>query len=150
MDSIDHIDRQLIGHLRMNARLPVAWLAKTVGVSRATIQNRMTRLEKRGIINGYTTLVSSGVNEQLAMVRALMSIVLERDTSRKVRAELMSEPCVCAIHSTNGRWDMVLELQARSLEEFDSVLCRIREINGVSTSETSILLSSHRIGNQHI
>ncbi|UTV30678.1 Lrp/AsnC family transcriptional regulator [Photobacterium atrarenae] len=150
MDSIDHIDRQLIGHLRMNARQPVAWLAKAVGVSRATIQNRMSRLEKRGIINGYTALVSSGANEQLAMVRALMSIDLEGDASRKVRTELMSEPCVCAIHSTNGRWDMVLELQARSLEEFDGVLGRIREINGISTSETSILLSSHRIGNQHI
>lgn len=150
MDAIDHIDRQLIGHLRMNARLPVAWLAKTIGVSRATIQNRMARLEKRGIITGYTALVSSGANEQLSVVRALMSIELDGDSSKQVRAGLMSEPSVCAIHSTNGRWDMVVELQARSLEEFNGVLGRIRAISGISTSETSILLSSHRIGNQHI
>ncbi len=150
MDTIDHIDRQLIGHLRMNARLPVAWLAKTIGVSRATIQNRMSRLEKRGIITGYTALVTSSANEQLAMVRALMSIELEGDASKKVRTELLNEPSVCAIHSTNGRWDMIVELQTRSLEEFNGVLGRIRAINGILTSETNILLSSHRLGNQHI
>jgi DNA-binding Lrp family transcriptional regulator len=55
-----------------------------------------------------------------------------------------------AIHSTNGRWDMVLELQTRSLEEFDRILGRIRGLKGISSSETSILLSSTRTGSPRV
>jgi DNA-binding Lrp family transcriptional regulator len=57
MYSLDNIDRQLIGLLRSNAREPVARLATTIGVSRATVQNRIDKLEKKGVITGYTTLI---------------------------------------------------------------------------------------------
>ena len=145
MQNLDKIDRQLIGHLRKNARAPVAWLAKNIGVSRATIQNRMKRLEKRGIITGYTAIVSGGADEQLSVVNALMSIELAGNVFKKVQASLITESSVRAIHSTNGRWDMVVEIQTSSLEEFDRVLKRIRAIVGISASETSLLLSSQRM-----
>ncbi|TQV87942.1 Lrp/AsnC family transcriptional regulator [Aliikangiella coralliicola] len=146
MQNIDDIDRQLIGHLRNNGRAPVAWLAKSIGVSRATIQNRMKRLEKRGLITGYTALVSAGADEQLSIVNALMSIELEGNVFKKVQESLISEPSVRAIHSTNGRWDIIVEIQTPSLEEFDRVLKRVRSIVGISSSETSLLLSSRRMG----
>lgn len=150
VDNLDEIDRQLIGHLRKNARAPIAQLAKSIGVSRATIQNRMKRLEKRGHITGYTALISSGTNEQISAVRAIMNIEMEGDSSKKIIDKLMNEPSVCAIHSTNGEWDIIVELQTRSLEEFDRVLKRIRSLSGIASSETSLLLSSKRMATQQI
>jgi len=147
---MDEIDRQLIGRLRKNAREPVSSLAKQMGVSRATAQNRLSRLENSGVITGYTALISSSADDELSLVRALMNIELDGDVSRSVTRELLRERDVCAIHSTNGRWDMVLELQTRSLEEFDQILGRIRGLKGITSSETSILLSSTRTGSQRV
>ena len=143
-DTLDSIDRQLIGFLRKNARAPVAWLSQKIGVSRATVQNRMKRLERQGIITGYTVIVTASANEKLNTIRAFMSIELEGNVSRKVRNKLLQESNVCAIHSTNGRWDMIIELVTNSLVEFDVVLKRVRSIDGIAGSETSILLTSER------
>ena len=150
MYSLDEIDRKLIGLVRKNAREPVSSLAKLIGISRATAQNRLSRLENRGVITGYAALISSSADDSLSLVRALMSIELDGDVSRRVTSDLLCEPGVCAIHSTNGRWDFVLELQTRSLEEFDRILGRIRGLKGISSSETSILLSSTRTGSPRV
>jgi DNA-binding Lrp family transcriptional regulator len=145
MSIIDNIDRQLISLLRTDARTPITILAKKINVSRATIQNRMSKLEKKGVITGYTALVSSGTNEKMSLVRAHMSIELKGASTNKVKFSLMSEPTICTIHSTNGHWDMIVEIQAESLEGLDKVLGRIRNIPEISTSETSILLATQRI-----
>ncbi|WP_027858190.1 Lrp/AsnC family transcriptional regulator [Marinobacterium jannaschii] len=150
MSEIDHLDRQLISLLRTDARSSVASLAKAIGTSRATVQNRMSRLEKQGVITGYTVLLSSESDEALSRVRAMMSIKIEGNCSMKIREKLSQEPAVLAYHSTNGRWDLVVELQANSLEAFDKVLGRIRTIAGIAASETSILLSSKRFGSNNI
>lgn len=150
MYNIDHIDKQLISLLRQDARLPISAIAKKIQVSRATVQNRIARLEKKNIITGYTALISSGVNEDMSLVRALMNIEIKGNFTKNVKIALLAEPSVCAIHSTNGRWDLIVELQTSSLEEFDQVLSRIRAISDISASETSILLSSQRISSQQM
>jgi len=150
MDNLDEIDRKLVGLLRKNARAPVAQLAKSIGVSRATIQNRMARLEKRGHVTGYTALISSGASENLSMVRAIMNIEMEGSTAQFISQSLVKEPSVSAIHSTNGHWDFIVELQTRSLEEFDRVISRIRSTKGIKSSDTSILLSTRRLTSQQL
>ena len=144
MVELDNIDRQLLGVLRSNARESVSAIAKQLKVSRATVQNRIRKLELSGVITGYTTLVASAAREDIASVRALMSIEITSASTAKLKQQLLAEPSVSAIHTTNGQWDMVIELQASSLNEFDKTLARIREISEISSSETSILLSSHR------
>jgi DNA-binding Lrp family transcriptional regulator len=143
MNELDNIDRQLISILRTDARTSVSDLAKKINISRATVQNRLTKLEKRNIITGYTILVSTETDDKMSLVRA--HIEIKGSSTKNVKFALMSEPSVCTIHTTNGRWDMLVELQTSSLEEFDRILCRIRGIPEISTSETSILLSSHQI-----
>ena len=144
MVDLDNIDRQIIGYLRTDARVSVSQVAKQLKVSRATVQNRIDKMEKSGVITGYTALISAAGDENLAMVRALMNIELTSANTTKVKNALMTEPAVCAVHTTNGRWDMVIELQASSLESFDKALGRIRAIPEISSSETNILLSSSR------
>ncbi len=137
---MDDTDRHLIALLRKNARLPVAALAKTLGVSRGTVQNRINRLTARGTIQGFTVRVRSGAEP--ARIRAIMMIAVEGERSERIIMLLRGNPEIAAIHTTNGRWDMVLELNTESLEAFDLVLHRVRLIEGISGSETSLLLST--------
>ncbi|HWK72688.1 MAG TPA: Lrp/AsnC family transcriptional regulator [Povalibacter sp.] len=140
---MDDIDRQLIAQLRDNARISVASLAKKLRVARGTVQNRLARLEANGTIVGYTVRLKPQVEEQ--RIRALMTVAVEGNRSESVLKALRGEPAVAALHSTNGRWDIVAELRADSLEAFDRVLGRIRMIEGISNTETSLLLSTHKL-----
>lgn len=138
---MDDKDRHLIAMLRKNARLPIAALAKTLGVSRGTVQNRINRLTSSGTIQGFTVRVEA----EMPRVRAIMMVGVEGERSERIVELLRGFPEVAAVHTTNGRWDMVLELNTASLEDFDMALHRIRKIEGISGSETSLLLSSYRM-----
>jgi len=140
---MDDTDRQLIALLRDNARASIASLAKTLRVARGTVQNRLARLEGDGTIVGYTIRLRPQVEEQ--RIRALMTVAVEGNRAEAVLKALRGDPAVGALHSTNGRWDIVAELRADSLEAFDRVLGRIRQIEGISNTETSLLLSTHKL-----
>ena len=140
---MDDLDQRLIALLRHDARATVAALAEALGVARGTVQNRMARLELDGTIVGYTVRLRPDVEEQ--RVRALTTIAVEGNHIEAVIAALRGEPAVGALHSTNGRWDIVAELRADSLEAFDRVLGRIRQLEGVSRTETSLLLSTFKL-----
>jgi DNA-binding Lrp family transcriptional regulator len=136
---MDDTDRKLLSLLRDNARMPVATLAKSLGVSRGTVQNRIHRLTERGTIQGFTVRAPA----DRPAVRAIMMIEVEGERTDRIVKELRGHPEVTAVHTTNGRWDMVVELNTDTLESFDRVLHRIRQIAGVSGSETSLLLATY-------
>ncbi|RPH47803.1 MAG: Lrp/AsnC family transcriptional regulator [Lysobacterales bacterium] len=140
---MDDVDRQLIALLRDDARMSIASLAKKLHVARGTVQNRLARLEANGTVVGYTVRLRPQVEEQ--GIRALMSVAVEGNRSEAVLRALRGDPAVSALHSTNGRWDFVVELRADSLEAFDRVLGRIRLLEGISNTETSLLLSTHKL-----
>jgi DNA-binding Lrp family transcriptional regulator len=140
---MDDIDRQLIALLRDNARTSVAALAKKLRVARGTVQNRLARLEAAGTIVGYTVQLKAQAEEH--RIRALMTVTVEGNKTEAVRRSLRGDPAVGALYSTNGRWDFVVELRADSLEEFDRVLGRIRLLEGIANTETSLLLATHKL-----
>lgn len=140
---MDDTDRQLIALLRDNARLPVIALAKKLRVARATVQNRIAKLESNGTIVGYTVRLKP--DAETHRIRAIMSIEIEGHQGDEVRRALRGHPNVVALHTTNGRWDLMAELRADTLEAFDKVLNAIRSIQGISNTETSILLSTHKL-----
>lgn len=140
---IDNVDQALIALLRQNARASVATLAAKLGVSRGTVTNRMEKLEQGGLIVGYTVRLRP--DAQPEVLRAWMSIEIVGNDTRRVMASLLGDPGVAALHSTNGRWDVLAELQVSSLEELSRTLERIRLIKGISNSETSIHLESFRV-----
>jgi DNA-binding Lrp family transcriptional regulator len=140
---MDDIDRRLIGLLRDNARAPVARLAKLLQVSRGTVQNRLARLERDGTIAGYTVRMLPQVDEQ--RIVALMMIAVEGTRQEAVLRTLRGDPAISTLHTTNGRWDLVAEIRADSLQTFDQVLSRVRLVDGISGTETSLLLSTHKL-----
>lgn len=139
---MDETDRKLIQLLHGNARLPVASLASILGVSRATVQKRLDRLIQSGTISTFTITTSAGAEP--GRVRAIMMIEIEGERTEPVLRALRRLPEVEAIHTTNGRWDLVVELATDGLDAFDKALRSIREMNGIASSETSLLLSTHR------
>jgi DNA-binding Lrp family transcriptional regulator len=141
--ALDDTDRALISLLRNNARLPAATLASKIGVSRATVQNRLARLEREGVIAGYTLMLGESA-DTAAPVRALMTIAVDGPRAPEVMRSLRGLPCVRALHKTNGRWGLVAELQAETLDAFNAALGQIRQIEGILQSETSLLLASER------
>ena len=140
---MDGLDRRLLALLRENARASIASLAKKLGVARGTVQNRLARLENDGTIVGYSVRLKPQVDEH--HIRALMTIAVEGNRIDVVIAALRGDPAVGALHSTNGRWDIVAELRADSLASFDQVLGRIRQLDGISSTETSLLLSTFKL-----
>ena len=138
---MDGTDRRLLALLRENARLPVASIAAIMGLSRATVQARLDRLLRDGTITGFTIVTKPG--SEPATIRAIMMIEIEGERSDSVMKALKANREVAAVHTTNGRWDFVVELKTDSLEAFDAALRRIREMKGIAGSETSLLLSSH-------
>lgn len=140
MAVLDDLDRRLLAALREDGRAPVASLARTLGVARATVNSRIDRLVASGIIVGFSVRVRDEL-EPLA-IHAISLIEVEGRTTDDVIFGLRGLPEVIALHSTNGGWDLVAELRTENLAEFDRVLGRIRSIDGVVNSETSLLLSS--------
>ncbi|MGB7904347.1 MAG: Lrp/AsnC family transcriptional regulator [Steroidobacteraceae bacterium] len=139
---MDDLDRQLIGLLRGNARVSAATMARTLRVARGTVQNRIARLEQEGVIAGYTVRLAAPDDGR--RITALTLIAVEGNTADKVLRSLRGDASVAALHTTNGRWDIIAELRADTLDDFDRVLSRIRRIEGVANTETNLLLSTHK------
>lgn len=140
---MDEIDHKLLSLLRQDARLTVAALAAKLQVSRGTVTNRIRRLEDDGVIVGYTVRLRPDVQHNT--IKAWMSIAVDGNQTRAVIASLLGEPGVATLHDTNGRWDLLAELRAESLQELAKVLERIRLLKGISNTETSIHLETFRV-----
>jgi len=139
---MDDLDQRLITLLRHNGRRSVSDLALELGVSRATVRSRMERLERSGDIVGYTVILRADAVS--LPVRGIMLIEVEGRAADRVVDALGGFPEVSAIHTTNGKWDLVVELGAANLSDFDGILRRIRLIPGVIASETNLLLATPR------
>lgn len=144
MSELDDIDQQLITELRRDGRAALSDLAARLGVARATVRARMERLTERGEIAGFTVVTRGDVTA--LPVRGLMMIGIEGRGTDRVLARLTGLPEVIAVHTTNGRWDLIAEIGSRTLEEFDAVLALIRRLDGVTSSETSLMLTTRRAG----
>jgi DNA-binding Lrp family transcriptional regulator len=139
---MDDVDRQLIAILRDDARTAVATIAKRLGVSRGTVQNRIDRMTRDGAILGFTLRLPPETDAH--RVRAVMAIAIEGERSSAVMAALKGFPEIETVHTTNGRWDLMAELNAESLAAFSAALDGIRQIKGIATTETSLLLATTR------
>lgn len=145
MDDSDHL---LIAELRRDGRASLSDLAARLGMSRATVRVRLEKLQTRGEIAGFTVLTRGDVSA--SPVRALMMIGIEGRGAEKIMARLTGIPAVQAVHSTNGKWDLIAELGSATLLELDDVINRVRNLDGVMTSETNLLLSTRKAGRRNI
>lgn len=137
---MDNTDRRLLAILRTDGRASISKLADVLKISRGTVQNRIDRLTTEGIIAGFTVRIAAA--EDPDAVRAVMLIEITGQKTLAAIKTLRGIPEIRALHTTNGAWDLVAEIQTENLAEFDRVLRHIRALDGVSKSETSLLLTT--------
>ena len=141
---MDELDHRIISALRHDARMSLSDLSARLGSSRTTLRARIAGLQARGEIVGFTVLTRADV--QRDPVRGLMMIGIEGRGTERVTRQLSGFPEVRAVHSTNGRWDVIVEIGTDTLEAFDAVLTRIRRLEGIVASETNLLLKTRKAG----
>lgn len=133
-------DRKLLTALKRDGRASITTLASQLGVSRATVQASMERLVSSKTIERFTIDIDGSVGGEL--IRAMMTIEVQGILTSDVVRSLNKMPEIISLHSTNGAWDLVAQIEASSLAEFDGLLRRTREISGILNTETSILLNT--------
>ena len=139
---MDKTDERLIAALKEDGRASISDLAASLNLSRTTVRTRMERLQASGDILGFSVVLKRDVASQ--PVRGLMMIGIEGRGTDRITRQLIALPQVRAVHSTNGRWDLIVAIGADTLEEFDTVLAQIRRFDGIAHSETNLLLNTKK------
>jgi DNA-binding Lrp family transcriptional regulator len=132
---MDDLDEHLIERLRANARAPVAELARALGLSRTTIQSRLARLERTGVILGYDVRLGG------AGVDALVLIDLEGQRTAEAAVALGRLTAVRRLRAVSGPFDLVADIVAATPADLDATLMAIRGIDGVASARLAVILS---------
>jgi DNA-binding Lrp family transcriptional regulator len=135
---MDDLDYRLIAELRINGRASIPKLAAILGVARGTVQNRLQRLMSDGTIAGFTVKVKDAAAGD--MIRGIMLIALSGRTIKAAISGLKKTPGLASVHTTNGVWDLVAEIEVTSMAEFNRVVTAIRVRDGVEKAETYLFL----------
>lgn len=133
-------DQELLALLGKNARMPVTTLAKKLSLSRTTVQARLERLEREGVIAGYGVRLSEAYSSSL--IRAHILITIAPKALSKVTASLEQLRAVTTLHSVSGSFDLITILAAPSIAELDQLIDEIGAIEGVERTLSSIILST--------
>lgn len=137
---MDTIDQRLLSALRENARASTALLARLVGRSRTSVQSRIERLERQGVILGYGVRLAP--EHSLGAVRAHVMIKVGPKEARAVTAALRAIEHVRVLHSVSGEVDLIAVATTPTVAEMDQVIDRIGALDGVERTTSSIILST--------
>ena len=137
----DNIDRQLIGLLLANARESTTDLARKLGVGRTTVHERIARLEKSGLISGYSAVLSQDPFNESTLAVVMLSIVQKRQ--KEVLENLKSLPEVVSCFTVSGDYDLFVMVRAPRVEDVDAVLDEVLGFPGVERCRSWIVLGKH-------
>jgi DNA-binding Lrp family transcriptional regulator len=137
---MDDLDEHLLARLRENARAPVAELARALGLSRTTVQSRLAKLERSGVIAGYAVKLSD--TYLAGRVHAFVTLTVEPKQAAAVTAGLKRISGVRRLQSVSGPFDMIAAVEAGGVAEMDALLDEIGALKGVERTNSSIVLST--------
>ncbi len=133
-------DLALLRLLQENSREPVSVLARKLGVSRTAVQERINRLVRDGVIEGFTLRIGSEWSE--GRITAIVSLVVDPKHTAEVIQALEKMPAIASLWTVSGRSDLVAMARAGSTAEIDQVLDEVGTQPGVTRTESSIILST--------
>ena len=137
---LDAGDRKLLALLKEDARLSTAALARSLGVARTTVVERLKRLQRNGIVAGYTVRLHPRVQGRMLRVHVLLRVDAKRGDS--VVKALREIPQVRAVYAISGAFDSLAFVEGESTEEIDEVLDAIGVLPGVVSTQSSLVLST--------
>jgi len=141
--SIDAADRKLITLLRQDARQPITSLAQAIGLSRASVYARLERLERDGVIAGYTVRLGADYDQRL--IRAQIMLKVTPRLTQAVERRLIAMPELIALHAISGEWDMIVVVEAEGVSALNDVVDRIGLLDGVEKTTTSIIMATKMV-----
>jgi DNA-binding Lrp family transcriptional regulator len=140
MTTLDKLDHLLVARLREDARASVSELARSLGVSRTTVQSRIARLERQKVITGYSVRVSESFEKN--QIHAYVMITVGPKRAATVSAEIKRMPAVRLLQSVSGTFDMIALAVAPSVREMDDLIDAIGNLEGVERTTSSVVLST--------
>lgn len=136
----DPIDRQILDVLSADARQPAAAIARKLGLARSTVQERLLRLERAGVIAGYTVRLGPAATGR--QVTAHVAITVDPKRASAVVGALATIAEVRTLHTVSGSYDLLAVVATETTAAIDAILDRIGDIGGVERTTSSILLST--------
>lgn len=133
-------DEELIALLKVDLREPVASLARKLGLSRTTVQDRLRRLEESGVIAAYSIKLSREMDQ--GGMRAFVTFAVEPRRQVEVARMLSRFPQIETLHTVSGKFDLIAQVKTASSEAMDKLIDDIGQIPGITRIETSVILST--------
>jgi DNA-binding Lrp family transcriptional regulator len=137
---MDDIDRRLIEALRADARAPAARLARGLGLSRTTVQSRLERLERQGVITGYTLRLSE--THERGQIHAYVLMTVSHKHSAQVFGAIRRLAAVRRLQSVSGPFDLIAEVVTPTVAEMDQMIDALGALDGVERTTSTIVLST--------
>ena len=137
---MDEIDTRLINALREDARAPAAALARGLGLSRTTVQSRLERLERQGVISGYTVRLSEA--HERGQIHAYVMMTVSHKQAAAVTAAIRRLPAVRSLQSVSGPFDLIAQAVAPTVADMDTLIDALGALDGVERTTSSIVLST--------
>jgi len=137
---INEKDEQLLSLLRVNARMSISELARSLNLSRSTVQNRIVKLEQSDVIKGY--MVEYGSEYLKDLVSAHVAIKVEQKLTQTTSVALKKIPQIAELYAISGEHDLLAVVQAQSLEQLSHTIDFIGNLNGVERTNSSIILDT--------
>jgi Lrp/AsnC family leucine-responsive transcriptional regulator len=142
MALLDEIDRRLLALLQEDDRVPVVELGKAIGVAPSTLNDRIRRLVKQGIVTGFHAEVSP---EKLGL--DLLAFVFvgwsDPNTEKAFLERIAASPEVMECHHVTGAWNYLMKVRLKTTRDLESFFSDVvKDVPGLQRTETLIVLSS--------
>ena len=132
-------EQQLLRLLQENSRRTVSDLANELGLSRATVQQTMERLERKGVIQGYTIKINPHYQQQQVSAYIMISVI-PRKTADIVQ-QIYKVPQLDMLCTISGQYDLIAKVTEATTQELDNSIDRIATLDGVEKTLSHIVLS---------
>ncbi len=136
---LDDVDHRLLAELSLDARLTQVALAARVGLSRSAVQERLKRLERDGVILGYTLRLGRA---RPAGLRAYLLVKDSGPNHDRALKILEGFPEVRAAHSVAGGIDLVLQVEVAQVEDLNRLREEVAKLPGIASTQTLLVMSA--------
>ena len=140
MAYVDEHDRRILNTLSMDARISARQLGMRLGISTVTVIDRMRKMEKAGIIAGYTTRLD---HERLGYtLTAVIEVATNKAGILGVEKALADFECVCGVYDVTGKTDIVVIAKFRGREDLDGFVKNLSKIPDITNTVTRLVLNT--------
>lgn len=138
--NLSRIDAKLLALLVDDARASTSALARTLSLSRSTVQSKIRKLEQSGVIKGYSAQL--GDEYQKSLVSAHVLITVHQKKTAQTNRQLAAMPSITSIYAISGDYDLIAVVRTETTEKLSHVLDEIANLEGVERTNSSLILET--------